>query len=340
MWALLVVMGALGLGYVVFRAWLAWWPRALLHETNVNGLLTDGVRLQRALERGDFAALSTTLENAASDWSRVYEVYELLCTAKSLSQLKSWCEREPQNPVAKLALGVAALDAAWQARTGRRARDVAESAWQSFASLSGEARHALAQAAELAPDDPTPWAFLVKVAMGEGDQEAVLGALDEANRRDAGHYFAHDNAMFALTEKWLGSHRASLDLVRNAAAQLPPGAPVHGLVIAAHINVWQYRAFFESDNAKALAYLSKKKVQRECDLALARSVDHADHTACAASNRVQNDAAFYYHLIGDHDAARERFHQIGQRWTLAPWGWGPGLTAARAFRNARLCAEP
>lgn len=335
---LLVALVAAGLVLVAARFGSAplrrWLHRRLQAENNAAGLVPGGEELQAALGRGDTSAVQFLWDDAGDDWGARHVFVTTLCQASALDACASWAKREPGNAFAQLCLGHAALRQAWAVRTSQAGAQVDAESYQGWQRHLGQAETALRQATELSPEDPTPWAILVEVAMGQQRLEEVHAFLAEADRRCPGHYGAHAAAINATSARWLGSHELALQVAREAAQAAAPGSDAHTLPILAHLHVFQYIDGFDRDSAAADAYLRRPDVRTECERALAASLDAPERRASGSTNQARNVAAFYFYMVQDEQRARVLLHAIGDRWTPVPWTWGRGLSAAGAFDRA------
>jgi tetratricopeptide (TPR) repeat protein len=286
-------------------------------DTNAAKLFANGDDVKKQLARGNQAPFVQLVTSLGNDLPAISDAVDALTSAAALKPCERWCEREPTNALAQLACGQSAVWAAWEARTSKRGSEVSEAQAKAFNVHLERAEAAFVRAMELAPDDPTPWVLSIRVAMGMSDAEGALECLQQAIRRYPGHHAAYRRAMVALAEKWLGSHNDAIQIARMAAEHAPVPHDSHGLIISAHLGVWQYYGAFDGDEQKALSYL--QSVRAECELALAHSLLHAEHRESSASLRLRNDAAFYFDKIGDHARARPLLERIGERWTADPW---------------------
>jgi hypothetical protein len=85
---------------------------------------------------------------------------------------------------------------------------------------------ACVRAAELAPDDPTPWVVLLGVARLEGRrQQEVFGVWNEAVARDRWNREAYLAMLGYLGPREAGSRLQVLEFVDSLRAHVPADAP-------------------------------------------------------------------------------------------------------------------
>src|SRR3954469_2726529 len=81
--------------------------------------------------------------------------------------VEDWFAATPSDPTATVVRAELALQRAWAARGAAYAEQTSDSQIQAFSTGLAQAQRLAERAAELAPQDPTPWAPLVEAARGQ-----------------------------------------------------------------------------------------------------------------------------------------------------------------------------
>ncbi|MFJ9441033.1 hypothetical protein ACIRRH_04090 [Kitasatospora sp. NPDC101235] len=194
-------------------------------------------------------------------WRRLYEPADL--AAEDDAWLRAWRAERPQDPTAALLHANALIGLAWKIRTSARASEVTREQFEGFHRILTEADEACAKAAELAPDDPNPWAARIGVAMGHNwsnDRFRQLWA--ELTARDPHHWGAHNRALQYWCAKWHGSHELMHAFIDEAIAAAPTGS------LLAPIKLEAYWEQFARDREKLSAW-QRPEVGAALDAALA-----------------------------------------------------------------------
>ncbi|MEU1406648.1 hypothetical protein ABZ471_30575 [Streptomyces sp. NPDC005728] len=183
------------------------------------------------------AQISRLLDQDPGDWDRRTHRMGVLADYMADSRLpRSWAAREPRNASA-LVLS-AWTQVAW-ARAQGRPHDTAD------------ATENCLLAAELAPEDPTPWVVLLGVArMQRWEQPQVFGVWNEVLARDRWNREAYLSMLGYLTPEEAGSRIQVLEFVDALCARMPANAPCAATELTAQ--VLQYHAVLDRGGFEAL----------------------------------------------------------------------------------------
>jgi hypothetical protein len=238
----------------------------------------------------------------------------------------AWVERwqilDPVNPDAALLRA--------QVETVRVLRSAASGA----AGHSETAAEALAlgrHAAEMAPDDPTPWVVLLTLSRatdrgGTTGRDEFWRRWQEMRARDPLNRDGHHEALAYLYQAWCGSHAEMYDFAYWLAADAPPGSPLAVLPLVAHAEVYRatVAAVARTGGVQPSPYEHWTRPQVRNDVAQvlrswlgSASVPHAQ----ADLDRNYLLHALVFSGRADTDEARALFDAVGSHAMRAPWGY-------------------
>jgi tetratricopeptide (TPR) repeat protein len=294
----------------------------------------QGERLRRELQAGRWEPAAEFLEQL-KDWdARDFYVEALTNWPGRPQWLDDWMRQRPGSTSAWLMRGVHSMKWAWEARGSGYAETVSPQGFELFFERLAQAEAELYRAAELDPDDPTPWAALVMVGVGaQVGREQLWERFEQAIRRYPHHWRAHVNMLQGLCDKWGGSHEQMFDFVRSVSGRLPEGHPLHVLIPMAHYERMR-RYERENDVKAAAAYFHRPDVGEEITEAARRSVHSAEYQPSWQYPVELNYFAFAFYGMGQRTQARQLFRRIGP-WITLPWGpVDEFLNARRKCRSA------
>ncbi|MFE0513943.1 hypothetical protein [Streptomyces sp. NPDC058964] len=183
------------------------------------------------------AQISRLLDQDTDDWDRRSHQISVLAYCLSDSHVpRAWAAREPGNASALVLSAWAQLV---RARSEGRLEDGAAVAESCF------------QAAELAPEDPTPWVVLLGLSRLERrNQSEVFGLWNEVLARDRWNREAYLNMLAYLGPEEMGSRIQVLDFVDAVRARAPENAPCAATELTAQ--VMQYQSVLTLGGVEAL----------------------------------------------------------------------------------------
>jgi hypothetical protein len=138
--------------------------------------------------------------------------------ATHLQRLQKWLKARPESITAPVALALAYLDYAGDARGTGYANTVSESGWKLFGERTAEAKRILEEAWKLPTKCPEWYVAMQAVSINEGWSVAEARALfEEASKFEPEYYiYARDLAMYLLP-KWSGEPGDTEKFVQEVA---------------------------------------------------------------------------------------------------------------------------
>ena len=255
------------------------------------------------------AQMSRLLEQDPDDWDRRTHRLDVLAGYLVGSHLpRAWSTREPRNANALVLQ-------AWTQVAQARAQGVLEDA--------AAAVEACLRAAELAPEDPTPWVALLAVArLQRREQSQVFGVWNEVLARDRWNREAYLNMLAYLSPDEAGSRIQVLEFVDTLRARMPANAPCVATELTAQIH--QYHAILDRGGLEALVARNHWSQHMA-----AQALDRAAHTWIqpgflrhAKALADLNLLAYALVAADRRTEARAVFEQIGGVVTAWPWHTG------------------
>ncbi|MFH9939376.1 hypothetical protein ACH4OT_08640 [Streptomyces murinus] len=276
-----------------------------------------------AARGGDWASAAELLRANGRDWERRSALTAELGTlaAEEDGWLLAWEAARPDDPDAAVVRAQSTVQLAWDLRGARQARYTSREQFEGFGRMLSAARKEIARAAELNPEDPTPYVVEIWVALGLGCSHAEMDELwERITSRDPYHYGAHYAALQYWCAKWRGSKELAFDFARRAAERAPVGSLLTVLPLVAR---------FEHDETTDVAADSTPEMLALVDAGL------ADAAACAASDpgrpglaQLRHLLAYYLHLQDRHAAALEQFRLVDGHVDALPWSYRGEDTAS------------
>jgi hypothetical protein len=270
------------------------------------------------LQRGNWEPVADHLESLR-DWDeRDFYISAITRWPGFPVWIQAWTEKRPDSPTAWVVSGIQSLDWAWEARGEGTADTVSDVAAEEFEERLQQAEEQLHRAAELAPDDPAPWAHLITAAMGLGaDLDDCFSHLQEAKARYPQHHEAHANMVKALSGKWGGSSRKMFKFVFDTCAELPEGHELYVLVPYAHLEqMLDYDVGGEGLNS--MLHFHRKQTRREIMDAAARSIHSKAYRPTKMSPIVRATFAYVFCKMCRFAIAAPEFRLMGPN-IFGPW---------------------
>ncbi|MFJ3231043.1 hypothetical protein [Streptomyces sp. NPDC086787] len=266
------------------------------------------------------AQISRLMDEETDDWDRHTQRMSVLAHCLSETHVpRAWTAREPGNARARVLH-------AWSLLVRARAQ-------RSLADGNTIAQNCF-RAAELAPQDPTPWVVLLGLARLErrGQPEA-FGIWNEVLARDRWNREAYLGMLRYLGPDEMGSRIQVLDFVDAVRARAPENAPCTATELTAQ--VLQYHSVLALGGVEALMARN-----HWTHVEAAQVLDRAAHT-WARPGFLHHAAALAdlnllaYALIAAerrHDA-RPVFEAIGGQ--VVSWPWSVGGEPVAEYEKAR-----
>ncbi len=270
------------------------------------------------------AQMSRLMNQDSGDWDRRTHRLSVLADYLSESHLpRAWARREPRNA------GALVLHAWTQLTRGRsqgRLEDTAAVTESCF------------RAADLAPEDPTPWVVLLGVSRLERrPQREVFGAWNEVLTRDRWNREAYLNMLRYLTPQEAGSRIQVLEFVDALSARMPANAPCAATELTAQ--VLQYQSVLARGGVEALVARNHWSLAPAAQ-ALDRAVNtwvRPEFLRHAAALADLNLLAYALMAADRRHDARLAFEALGG--TVTAWPWRVGGDPLTEFGQAQSRAS-
>ncbi|MEV6209766.1 hypothetical protein [Kitasatospora sp. NPDC051914] len=246
------------------------------------------------------------LRDAGTDWDRRTHRLGVLAQVAGPALARVWRRQRPQEPDA-LVLH------AWV--------DVAQARLAGALEDPQGTVDRCRRAAELRPEDPTPWVALLAVhRMLRRPEQEMYPLCREIGARDAWNRTAHLEMLRYLSPEECGSHGQVLDFVAAVRDAAPPGSPVAGLELAMLTD--RYRSALAAGGVTALGARRRWSLP-DAEAALARAL--ADWPAPgflrhAAALADLNVLAYSLGQAGRVGEAAGVFRALDGVVTIWPWG--------------------
>lgn len=247
----------------------------------------------------------------------------------------------PEDPHVLLLVGAARVDRAWRFRGGSYAQYTSGEQFRRFHAELKNAVPLLQRAAELLPDDPSPWSELQWHGIGSRLPRPELdGIWHELRRRDPRSFNGTYGRVQAISEKWYGRPGESAAFAEELLNSAEPGHPVTAIAAAAHLEIaWRRLDDTEEPSSQVLREYfrapSVNVLMREAsDLWAQRSRPHPQ-------DRKAHHLLGAVHYFGG-DLERARFHLSHAGDSLPktlPWSVAstfPGRYYAKVQRELKL----
>ncbi|MEU9990965.1 hypothetical protein ACFZCP_21400 [Streptomyces sp. NPDC007971] len=266
------------------------------------------------------AQISRLLERDPGDWDRRAHRMGVLADFLAGSHLpRSWATREPRSADALMLY-------AWSEVARARAQGGLDDA-------AGVIDSCL-RAAELAPQDPTPWVVVLGAARLERwEQPQVFGVWNEVLARDRWNREAYLNMLGYLTPQEAGSRIQVLEFVDALCARMPANMPCAATELTAQ--VFQYHSVLDRGGFEALV------ARNHWSQAMAaQALDRVAHTWVqpgflrhARALADLNILAYALMAADRRHEARAAFEALGG--IATPWPWQAGGDALTEFEQAQ-----
>ncbi|MGW6979265.1 hypothetical protein ACWGE1_07440 [Streptomyces sp. NPDC054932] len=278
--------------------------------------------------------MAETRENR--DWARRSSCAATLGSHRAAlpdSWLHAWAAAVgPDDADVALVRAKAMVNLAWHQRGGGWAKHTSREQFAGFHATLARVPEENARAAELNPDDPTPYINEIWAALGLGYSEDDMHRIwKEIVTRDPHHYDAHYAALQYWCAKWRGSEERAKSFAQRAAADAPLGSLLTVLPLIA----WYEHGDTDASNAD---FRSPHLISL-VDAALA-------DVAAAPSNHpntaeVRHLLAYFLTRQKRYDAALAQFRLVDGYVDALPWRYWTDPAAAychwrdRAAHRAR-----
>jgi len=283
-------------------------------------------QLKACIKKGNWKDLQRFLEQVRDD-VRGFYVYGSADIKGRPAWLDAWTKAHENSAIPWLFRGRHSCNWAWEARGDGWGDTVSRDNMNLFVQRLHQARQELLTAASLDPRDPNPYASLMTVCLGLGeDHEVADQLLEQALQRCPGHRHAHQNYLYRLADRWYGQPGDMMAYARRVISGAPEGSPLFTLVARAAVEQWMDDRGSNVDVFRRGALANLLVDAYRAGVASPRYVEDL-YTAIDL-----NTWAFLFYQIG-YKARREVFERVGMRKTEYPWVYMS--EPAQAFVEAR-----
>ncbi|HEX2145478.1 MAG TPA: hypothetical protein VHG10_13315 [Glycomyces sp.] len=272
--------------------------------------------IDEAVGAGDWQRLASMLDKTWQRWDeRSYLVYALSTSAvKDDSWLKAWEQSEAGNPGALLVRANRTVRHAWEVRGAKFASQLTGEQIDGFRHYIELAESLMRDAITTAPDDPTPYEGMLRIAMGRSwSHEAMEELWGEYTKRHPHGFEGHLAALQYWCAKWRGSHERA----RSFAAAAAEGAPA-----GTFLRVLPLVAAFEEHGLTATKEYRTREMRAAVDACL-EEVSSSGDADPHILYQVRHVLAFFLNRAGRHAEAAEQFRIIDGHIKALPWVYFP-----------------
>ncbi|MFI7353646.1 hypothetical protein ACIBTP_06820 [Streptomyces avidinii] len=284
-------------------------------------------RTLKAVRSGAWQPAADLLGAAGTDWERRTQYTRVLAYSAvhdGDAWLRAWQAAAPDDPDAVMVAASARVSQAWKLRGARRAIATSQEQFDAFHRELHAARGALAHAARVCPDDPTPLVETVWVALGLGYSKDDMAALwAEVEARAPHHFAAHHAAVQYYSRKWRGSRAEAEEFVARAVQQAPRGQ----LMTLLPLLVW----FEHEEEGDSTGRHGMPHVIAMVDAALEDVAAAQGHPRLPEARHL---LAYFLVRQHRHRAALAQFRQVDGYTDAVPWRYLPwGKLSYRLHRT-------
>lgn len=271
------------------------------------------------LRSGDFRAARSTMASATPIERRTMLESPKLSPDPPIDVVEQWVAAAPEDGVGRLVLGALFVTWGWEARSARRADQVAGDAWPLFFERLRRADSELLQAARLLPGAVEPFVWLI--ASGRGLQiplEELSTRFDEGHRLEPFSPLLVNRMLQTLCAKWVGSDEKMFAFARWVTEEAPLGSPARDVMAQAHIEMMLSGAPSGTPLSDAAEYLERPDVVREITAAADLSIFHPDFVDDAEGVQAANTFLLAFSLGKQWATTKRIIDLIDGRYTSFP----------------------
>ncbi|MGA5130764.1 hypothetical protein ACPCTO_13235 [Streptomyces olivoreticuli] len=192
--------------------------------------------LRASVAQGAWEPAAHFLAVTGRDWERRSAAIIGLADAAAEEDawLTAWETARPGDPDAAAVRAKSTVFLAWRLRGSHAAKHTGREQFEGFHRVLRRSRDDIARAAELNPEDPSPYITEIWTGLGLGYPHEQMHELwAQITARAPFHYEAHYSALQYWCAKWRGSEELARDFAERAAAGAPAGSLLPALRLVA-----------------------------------------------------------------------------------------------------------
>lgn len=281
-----------------------------------------------AVGSGAWQPAADLLAAAGTDWERRTGRARALAYSAvhdGDAWLTAWQTAAPNDPDAVMVAAGARVQQAWKLRGAQRAVATSQEQFDAFHRELHAAREALAHAARVCPDDPTPLVEMVWVALGLGySKDEMRDLWVELEARAPHHFAAHYAAVQYYSRKWRGSRVEAEEFAARAVYEAPRGH----LMALLPLLVW----FEHEEEGDSAGRYGMPDAIAMVDAALEDVAAAEGHPELPQARHL---LAYFLVRQHRHRAALEQFRQVDGYTGAVPWRYRPWGKLSYRLHRAR-----
>jgi hypothetical protein len=175
------------------------------------------------------------------------------------------------------------------------------------------------RAAQVQPDNPEPYAYLI--ASGGAlnlDRQTLQDRFTQLLVRDASHFQGHSNMLIALYRRPEPVENILFAFARQVTNAGPFGSPLHALIPQAYIERWAM-SLFSQDREAADTHLRESSARTEIYAAYQRLFNTPEYTKTALEPILAGYFAVAFYLLEDRAGVFDAMHKIADYAIAYPW---------------------
>lgn len=299
---------------------------------------TYQAHIKSLLAQKDFASLEAEVHDARLRQTRVqggvwklYLFYEAVGSPPStqasdsdwqgdLAELQNWIKARPNSAAARIALAVAYVNYAGEARGAGYANTVSKQSWARFYERTHLAKAALIDAAKVDEKCPFWYEVMQIVATSEGwDKQQTRELFDNATAFAPNYYHFYREYANYLLPKWYGEEGEMQRFAEEASAHLPDPS---GSIV--YFELGSMLACQCDDARNSLDQMSWPRIKQGYQALV---------SVYGTSKLKANRFAYMSYLANDKTAAREAFSQLGDDWEQTVWQGAADYQVAKKWAS-------
>ncbi|MEM7283729.1 MAG: hypothetical protein AAF438_19110, partial [Pseudomonadota bacterium] len=269
----------------------------------------------------DFSDLKSLMASATEPAER-YLVSVGVSRPYPAQHLEAWLKAEPNSPDALLCYGARLLQYSWSTRGYSRGHEISEGSAKLFFESLKQTKEVLMRCTEVAPEDPTPWAYLIMASTWHTDDiETRSVYFQEATKRDPNNWPAHMHMTVALSEKWGGDNEDMKHFAEGVARDADEGSDLPIVLLKSYIEYWKYLDTFKEQHQQAEEFLNFEWIQERAQDAYNKSLGSPQHVDTSTSIFARYNASSWFWIVRNKDYLKKELDILGNKIEDIHWRW-------------------